>query len=139
MKDEVAIALDVFGEEQEMLVASGLGAFAIGASCGRDVDLAADDGFDAALLAGLGELQRAEKVAVVRQRDLIHAERLDAIHQRTKPTGAVQQAKLAVQMEMAELVLGGHGRHSIRAVEANRLPAKLAQEGGSPKERREDE
>ena len=61
--DEVAIALLVFAEQDEVVVAIGIGAGFV-ALLG-DVDFAADDGMDARGLGGVVELDGAEEVAVI--------------------------------------------------------------------------
>ena len=61
--DEVAIALLVFAEQHQVVVAVGIGAGLVALL--RDVDFAADDGMDAVGLGRVVELDRAEEVAVI--------------------------------------------------------------------------
>ena len=61
--DEVAIALLVFAQQHQVVVAVGVGAGLVALL--RDVDFAADDGVDAVRLGGVIELHRAEEVAVI--------------------------------------------------------------------------
>ena len=61
--DEVAVALLVLAQQDQVVVAVRVGADRVPLL--RDVDLAADDGMDALVLGGVVELNRAEQVAVV--------------------------------------------------------------------------
>ena len=69
----------------------------------RDVGLAAEDQLDAVRL-GLGvEVDRAEHVAVIGDRDGVHPELLHLGEQVLHADRAVEQAVLRVQMEVGEL------------------------------------
>ena len=73
------------------------------AGAGGDVDLAADDRLDAGGHRLLVELDGAEHVAVVGDRQGRHAAFLGALDQVADLDGAVEEAVLAVQMEMDEI------------------------------------
>jgi hypothetical protein len=104
---QVPVAGVVHREQQQVadrIEARGvaLARLAFEARAGREVDLAAEDRLDAVLLGGLEELDRAEEVAVVGERDRRHAELLRALEERIDLDRAVEQRVLAVQVEVDE-------------------------------------
>ena len=102
---QVLVADLVLGQEDEVEVAPVGPVLAVGR---RDVGLAAEDELDALLLGGGVEVHRAEHVAVVGDRDRVHAELEDAGEEILHPDRSVEQAVLRVQMKVGEL------RHSSR-------------------------
>ena len=100
--DEVVIARLVLGQQDEMVAPAG--------QLGRlvemvmaDVDLAAEDGLDADLGALLGEVGRAEHVAVIGDGTGGHAEILGAVAQVLEADGPVQQAVFGMAVQMHEI------------------------------------
>jgi hypothetical protein len=71
------------------------------------VHLAADDRLDATVPGRLVELDRAEEVSVIGERDRGHVERLGALEQRVDLDGTVEQRVLAVEVQVDER----SGRH----------------------------
>ena len=98
--DEVAVALLVFAEEDEVVVAVGIGAGLV-ALLG-DVDLAADDGVDAGGLGGVIELDGAEEIAVVGHGDGGHFLLDRDLHELVDIAGAVEQGVVGVAVEVDE-------------------------------------
>ena len=70
------------------------------------VYLAADQRLQAVRLRLEVEVDRAEEVAVVGEGQRLHAETRGAVHQPVDPAGAVQQAVVAVDMEVDEIGVG---------------------------------
>ena len=71
--DEVAVALKVLGQKEQVIGGFPRAvALAVEAAIGRHVHLAADDGLDAGRLGLAVELERAEEIAVVGDRDGAH-------------------------------------------------------------------
>ena len=103
--DEVAIALFVGGEDEEVVVvvafAGGAVVFVFG-----DVEFAAEDGLDAFGLGGFEEVDGAVDVAVVGHGDGFLAEGGDAVDEFVEVAGSVEEGVLGVEMEVGEL---GHG------------------------------
>ena len=106
--NQVLIALFVFGEDEEVVVL----VFGVGRNLGamvlalRHVELAAENGADAALLGGVEEVDRAEDVAVVGHGHGLLAQGGDAVHELGEVACAVEEGVLGVQMEVGEF---GHG------------------------------
>ena len=75
-----------------------------------DIGLAADDGLEACFRHGRVEINGAVEHAVIRDGARIHAERLQAFHQRGDPAGPVQQAVLRMKMQMGK----AHRRSPLR-------------------------
>ena len=88
--DEVAVALLVFAEQHQVVVAVRVGACLVALL--RDVHLAADDRVDALGLSRVVELDRAEQVAMVGHGDGGHLLLLHRLHQTADFAGAVEQA-----------------------------------------------
>ena len=110
---EVLVAGEVLGDEAE--VEDGL-AVVIGAAVfleagGFDeVELAADDGLDALGLGGVVELDRAVEIAVVGKGEGGHAEFHGPVHEPVDAAGAIEEAVVAVDVEMDEIFISGrHG------------------------------
>ena len=107
--EQVAPALDVLGEQHEVPAAvllAGVGLVAaialLSFAVDGDVALDAEDRLDAELLGLHVELHRAEHVAVVGDRDGVHAEFLHALEQALDLVPAVEQRVLRVQVEVRE-------------------------------------
>ena len=105
--DQVAIALVIFRQHHQMVVAIALGRGAM-VFLLADVKLAAQDRLHARFFGGIVECHRAEDVAVVGDGHGGHVEFLDAPDQALDFAGAVEQGVVGVKMEMNELRL----RHS---------------------------
>ena len=105
---EVAIARATGreGDEVERLLV-GLPLFVAHAAAG-DVRLDADDRLNPKLLCRLDELDRAVEGAVVGEGDGIHPKALRLLHQRLQVAHAVEQAELAVDVEVRKVRLGAH-------------------------------
>ena len=105
---EVAIARATGreGDEVERLLV-GLPLFVAHAAAG-DVRLDADDRLNPKLLCRLDELDRAVEGAVVGEGDGIHPKALCLLHQRLQVAHAVEQAELAVDVEVRKVRLGAH-------------------------------
>jgi hypothetical protein len=89
--------------QEHQVVAARARRIAVGVAGRSHVGLDADDRLDAALLGLLVELDRAEEVAVVGQRQRRHPGRLGGVQDVTDPIGAVEQAVLAVKVEVDEV------------------------------------
>src|SRR5688572_32760907 len=83
------------------LVAAVLGA-ALLAPARRHVQLGAQDGLDARLLRGEVEVDPAEEIAVIGQRDGGELEVFGLLHQLFELGGAVEEAVLGMDVEMDE-------------------------------------
>src|SRR5881628_370587 len=79
----------------------GRGALTLVAVAEGEVRLEAEDGPDLAR-PGLEELPRPVQVAVVGDRERVHAQRLDPVEQVGDPVGAVEEGVLAVGVEVNE-------------------------------------
>ena len=97
--DEVAVAFLVFAEQDQVVVAVGIGAGLVALL--RDVDFAADDGLDALCLGGVVELDRAEEIAVVGHGDGGHF-LFDDVHELADFAGSVEQGIIGVAVEVDE-------------------------------------
>jgi hypothetical protein len=89
------------------LVAAVLGA-ALGAPPGRHVELAADDGLDAGLLRGQIEIDGAEEVAVIGERDGREVQVLGLLHELLELGRSVEQAVLGMHVQMDEVGVALH-------------------------------
>ena len=106
--DEVAVAFLVFAEEDEVVVAVGVGA---GLVVAGDVDFAADDGVDAGVFGGVVEGDGAEEVAVVGHADGGHFLFGADLHELVDFAGAVEEGVVGVVVKVNE---GCFGHVSIR-------------------------
>jgi hypothetical protein len=101
--EEVREAGPVAGQEREVvarvLLAAGI---LLEAAARGDVGLVADDRVDARGLGGLVELERPVEVAVVGDRQGVHAQFHRPRHQPVDRAGAVEQAVVAVAVEVDE-------------------------------------
>jgi len=70
------------------------------------VELAADDRLDLLGFRHVIELDRAKQVAVVRERERLHPEGGRAVRQLVYPAGAIEQAIVAVDVEVYEILVG---------------------------------
>src|SRR5262249_14575823 len=80
-------------------IAAILGAAVLPASR-RDVELAAEDRLDAGLLRGVVEIDRAEEVAVIRERDGRELQLLGLVDQLLELGGAIEQAVLRMHVQV---------------------------------------
>jgi len=71
-----------------------------------EVDLAPDQRLDARDFALVVEVDRAEQVPMVRQRQRLHAELGGAVHQPVDAAGTVEQTCSPYDMEMDEVGVG---------------------------------
>jgi hypothetical protein len=104
--DEVAIAFLVFAEEDEVVVAVGIGA---GLVVAGDVDFAADDGMDAGGFVGVVEGDCAEEVAVVGHADGGHVLFGADLHELVDFAGSVEEGVVSVVVEVNEGCFGHFG------------------------------
>jgi hypothetical protein len=102
--DQVLVALLIAREQRQVVVAVALRlAVREEARLARDVHLAADHRAHVGLLAGLVQLDRAEHVAVVGQRERALTVLLARRDQIGDPVRAVEQAVLGVDVEVDEI------------------------------------
>ena len=73
-----------------------------------DIRLNANDRLDAVLLRRLNELNSAVEGPMVGEGDGVHPEALRLLHERAQVAHAVEQAELAVDVEVREISLGAH-------------------------------
>ena len=100
--DQIVVALDGLREQDQVVALAGqLGGLV--QMVVADVDLAADDGLDAEVLAGQEELGRAEQVAVVGDGAGGHAEILGAGAEILDADGAVEKAVFGVAVQVHEI------------------------------------
>ena len=102
--DQIAIALVVLRQHDEMVVAVAFGRGAM-IFLLADVELATQDRLDARFFGGVDEPDRAEDVAVVGHGDRRHVEFLDALDQALDLASAVEHRVIGVQMKMNEFGL----------------------------------
>ena len=105
--DEVLVARAIPYEDREVvgpLIAAVLRA-ALAPAPGRHVELAAEDRLDAGLLGGEIEIDRAEEVAVVGERDRRKLELLRLRDELLELGGAIEQAVLGMDVQMDELAM----------------------------------
>lgn len=117
--DEVGVASLVFGEEDEAEVVA-LGGVVVDAIAG-DVDVAADDGFDAGGFGGAVEFDGAVEDGVVGHGHVGHAHVAGGSKGVFYFEGAVEEAVAGVEMKMAE----GGGGHGFSSWGLDRLDASL--------------
>jgi hypothetical protein len=99
--DEVAIALFVGGEDEEVIVVVTFARGAVVLVFG-DVELAAEDGLDAFFLGRFKEMDCAVDVAMVGHGDGLLAEGGDAVDEFGEVAGSVEEGVLGVEMEVGE-------------------------------------
>ena len=102
---QVAIALVVLGQHDEMVVAVALGRRAM-IFLLADVELATQDRLHARFLGGVHERYRAEDVAVIGHGDRRHLQLLDAIDETLDLARAVEHGEIGMQVKMDEFRLG---------------------------------
>src|SRR5882724_6044636 len=105
--DEVLVAGFVADEDREVVgafVAAVLRA-ALLAAARRDVELAAHDRLHAGLLRREIEIDRAEEIAVVGQRDRREAQLLRLLDELFELGGAVEQTVLGVDVQVDEVAM----------------------------------
>ena len=100
--DEVFIAGGVLRQQQQVMihVASAAAGFLFQPAARRDIDFAADDGFDAFFAGSLIEINDAVHGAVVGDGQCGEFQFMGLVHQPVQPAGAVEQRILGVQVEM---------------------------------------
>ena len=108
---QVAIALFVFGQHQQVVVSIAVGRSALDVVVVflADVEFAAHDRLDPGLVRGIHEMHRAKNIAVVGHGHRGHAEFFDALDEFLNVASAVEQGVIAMQMQVDELVLGHEG------------------------------
>ena len=62
------------------------------------IDLATDKGLDAVFLPGLKEINRPEKISVIRKRQSLHPQTFSLLKQPIDPTSPIQEAIVSVDM-----------------------------------------
>ena len=97
-----------------MVVATIGAVVAIG---GRDIGFAAKDEFDAVFSGVFEEIDGAEHVAVIGDRDRVHAHRMDPGKEVLDADRPVEKAVLGVEMEVGKF---GHGCRSSPRVRSGR-------------------
>ena len=103
--DQVAVALFVFGEDEQVVVGVAFGGGAV-VVLFADVEFAADDGLHARVLGGVDEMHGAKNVAVVGHGHGGHPHFLHALAELFDVTRAVEHGVVGVQVQVNEL---GHG------------------------------
>ncbi len=135
---EVAVADGVLAEQEQMVGSfrgtPGVGLLETGA--GSDVDLAADDRLDPRPPSLAVELQGAEHVAVVGDRQGRHAELFGLLHQIADLDGPVEEAVLAVQVQMDEVRM--FHRRVRREVSGERRRKVIGESGAEAVKRTDD-
>ena len=81
---------------------------------GRDINLAADDGFDAFLPRFLVKIHRAVKHAVIRDRERRELQFVRALRELVQPARRIQERILRVQVQVDEIDVR-HGRKILAA------------------------
>ena len=109
---EVPVARLVLREKHEMVAAPLAGRAVVQVSLGH-VGFHADDRLDARGPGGVVQLDGAEHVSMVGERHRRHPGFLDGVDHIGEAVGPVEQAELAVQMEVDEV--GHPGRHVTRS------------------------
>ena len=102
--DEVVIAGLVFAQQNQVTVLARRAVLL--KAVGADVDLAADDGHDALVHAGVVEVDRAVHHPVVGHGGVRKTKLLEPLDQGLDAVGSVQEAVFGMQVEMGK----GHGR-----------------------------
>ena len=112
--DQVVVARVVRREQREVVVGVGRALrLPLEAAGGGDVDLAAEDGLEPFVAAGVVEGHCPEHVPVVGDGHGLHAEADALVDQLVEATGPVEEAAvLGVQVEVDEVRLSAHS-HSI--------------------------
>ena len=107
----------VLGQEGDMVAGlfGAAGVLLVVAASGRDVGLDAEDRVDARVLGRFVELQRTVQIAVVGQGQGVHAQLFGPLQEAGDFAGAVQEAIVAMAMQMGERLGHGHFLASNRA------------------------
>ena len=92
----------------------------------RDIDLAADDGFDAFFARRLVKINDAVHRAVVGDGERGEFQFMGLVHQPVQPAGAIEQRILGVQMEMNKVRVR-HGTKLLHLVGAEQAGAARGQ------------
>ena len=104
---QISVAGLVLRQQGEMIGGIALVRRAVLHLARRHVRLATDDRFDPGFLGFLVKVDRAVEIAVVRNRDGRHAQRLRFFHQLFHPHRPIEEGVFGVEMEVDE----GIGRH----------------------------
>lgn len=96
------VALQILGQQDEVVAALVGLALLVAQPAARDVDLAADDGLDPGGFGGFIKVNTAVHHAVVGDGTGGHAKRLDALDELWNAARAVQQGIFRVQMQVGE-------------------------------------
>ena len=110
--EEVLVSGGVTREQAEVEDALALvgASRALQARASREVEFAADERLEALGLGLVVELDRAVQIPMVGEGEGLHPQPGGAVHQAVDTASAVQQAVVAVDMEMDEIGVGGrHG------------------------------
>jgi hypothetical protein len=103
------VALQVLGEQDQMIVGlfprRGCALFSLQSAAQRDVDLAADDRFDALLLHRVVERDRAIHIPVIGHRAGRHSERRDTLGKRFDLNRPIEQAVVCMQVQVNEILI----------------------------------
>ena len=102
--DQVAIALIVLGQHDEVVVAVSLGRGAM-VFLFADVQFAAQNRLYSRIFGGIGEGYRAKNIAMIGHGDRRHVEFLDPVDEALNVASAVEHRIIRVQMEMYEFRL----------------------------------
>ncbi len=106
--DEVFVAFLRFAEQDEMIVAVGIGAGLV-ALLG-DVDFAADDGMNAFFRRFVIKLDSAEEVAVIGHGDRGHLLAFHDLDELLDIASAIEEGVIGVAMEVNERAFGHAGQ-----------------------------
>ena len=108
--EEVAETFLVAGEQRQVVggVADATSGCAVGATSGSDVSFVTDDGLDAGFGALGVEVYGAKEVTVIGESEGTHAHVTSERYQSGHHAGAIQQAVVAVHVQMDE-VFAVHG------------------------------
>jgi len=101
--DEVAVAFLVFAEQDEVVIAVGIGA---GFVVAGDIDFAADDRVDAGGFGGVIEGDGAEEVAMIGHADGGHVLFGADLHELVDFAGSVEEGVVGVVVEVDEGEIG---------------------------------
>ena len=100
--DEVLVAGLILGQQAEMMIniPAAAAGFLLQPAARGDINLAADDGFDALFPRRLVEINHPVHGAVVGDGEGGKFQFMGLVHQPVQPAGAIEQGILGVQMEM---------------------------------------
>jgi hypothetical protein len=125
--DEVAIALFVFGQHQQVVITVAL-RFGAMIFFLADVEFAANDRLYTSFLGGIHEMYCAEDVAVIRHGHGRHAEFFGSLAEQLDVAGSVEHGVIGMQMKMDELSWRSGHRHPVSQKLASILPSGAVRE-----------